>query len=78
MGLVEQELREVEEVQRLRGDAGERLKQWGAQGDAAVEGREYAKKVFLGLRKLGGERCAFEVLNKGLVLTQYQPGDDDE
>jgi hypothetical protein len=55
---VEGELREVMEVQRLRGDVGDKLMLWGRE-EHEVEGREYARKLFEGLRALGG--CAFAV-----------------
>ena len=53
---VGEELGEVEEVQRRRGLVGQRLKEWGLDED--VKGREYARKIFAGLRdlaELGGK-----------------------
>jgi SET and MYND domain-containing protein len=47
---VGEELREVEEIQRQRGLVGQRLKEWMVDDD--LEGREYAKKIFEGLREL--------------------------
>lgn len=46
----EEELREVEDVQRQRGKVGQRLSEWIV--DDNVEGREYSKKIFEGLRQL--------------------------
>lgn len=47
---VGEELREVEQVQRQRGLVGQGLKEWMVDDD--LEGREYAKKIFEGLREL--------------------------
>lgn len=59
---VEEELREVEEVQRLRGGVGSVLQKWQSEGDAAVEGKKVAEQIFGGLRTLGG--FAFDVIEK--------------
>ncbi|KAH7354718.1 hypothetical protein BKA65DRAFT_394507 [Rhexocercosporidium sp. MPI-PUGE-AT-0058] len=50
---VEAEIREVEEVQRLRGPTGERLRRWMGDLDSA-EGRREAERVCGGLRMLVG------------------------
>jgi SET and MYND domain-containing protein len=61
---VEGELREVEEVQRLRGDVGTRLRQWmvseNLPGEAKGEGKAKAEQIFLSLRKLS--ECAWEII----------------
>ena len=59
---VEKEMEEVMEVQRLRGDVGMKLMLWRRDGDEALEGRQYARKVFDGLRALG--ECVFTVIEK--------------
>jgi hypothetical protein len=57
---VEEEIREVEEVQRMRGNVGVQMKRWGEVNDEVEEGREYARKVFDGLRTLG--ECFFDLI----------------
>jgi len=62
---VESELRDVEEVQRLRGEVGTRLRQWIvsenlSEGGAKGKGREEAEEIFLNLRKLS--ECAWEII----------------
>jgi hypothetical protein len=62
---VEAELRDVEEVQRLRGEVGTRLRQWMvsenlSEGGAKGKGREEAEEIFLNLRKLS--ECAWEII----------------
>jgi hypothetical protein len=48
---VEAELRDVEEVQRLRGEVGTRLRNWmGDEG--STEGKKEARRIFEGLRRL--------------------------
>lgn len=47
---VEEEIGDVEAVQRTRGDVGLRLAEWGKESTEA--GMEYAKKIFEGLRML--------------------------
>lgn len=50
---IEAEIRDVEEVQRLRGKTGKVLKRW--MGDAGdLEGREEVERVCGGLRALAG------------------------
>jgi len=47
---VVEELYEAEQIQRQRGLVGERLREWMVDDD--LEGREYARKIFEGLREL--------------------------
>jgi len=59
MGEVEAELKDVEEVQRLRGEVGKRLRMW--MGDAgSADGMKEAARIFEGLRRL--PECVHEVL----------------
>jgi hypothetical protein len=60
MGQVEEELREVEEVQRLRGGVGEALQKWQSEGHAAIDGEKIALQIFKGLKTLAG--FAFDVI----------------
>ncbi|TVY18552.1 SET domain and MYND-type zinc finger protein 6 [Lachnellula arida] len=62
VGQVELELREVEEVQRLRGGVGKALQEWQSEGNGAADGRKIASQIFTGLRTLAG--FAFEVIEK--------------
>lgn len=62
VGQVELELREVEEVQRLRGGVGKALQKWQSEGNSATDGRKIASQIFTGLRTLAG--FAFEVIEK--------------
>ncbi|TVY48786.1 SET domain and MYND-type zinc finger protein [Lachnellula occidentalis] len=62
MGQVELELREVEEVQRLRGGVGKELQKWQSEGNVSTDGRKIASQIFTGLRTLAG--FAFEVIEK--------------
>ena len=48
---VEEAIEDVKAVQRTRGDVGARLDEWG-KGETSEVGREYAKKIFEGLRDL--------------------------
>jgi hypothetical protein len=61
---VESELRDVEEMQRLRGEFGTRLRQWmvseNLSGGAKGEGEAEAKQIFLSLRKLS--ECAWDII----------------
>ncbi|KAF4636889.1 hypothetical protein G7Y89_g1188 [Cudoniella acicularis] len=59
---VEEELREAEEVQRLRGGVGEKLKKWQSDSDAKSDGGKIASQIFEGLRTLAG--YAFTVMEK--------------
>jgi SET and MYND domain-containing protein len=60
MEQVEGELREVEEVQRLRGGVGDVLKKWQNEGDIAGDGKKVATQIFGSLRTLAG--FAFDVI----------------
>jgi hypothetical protein len=60
MNEVEEDLGDVEAVQRTRGDVGLRLAEWGKDGTAEA-GKEYARKSFEGLRSL-----AVDALKNGL------------
>jgi hypothetical protein len=58
MGEVEAELRDVEEVQKLRGEVGTRLRKWiGDEG--STEGKREAWRIFEGLRRLS--ECVHEI-----------------
>jgi hypothetical protein len=57
---VEEEMRDVEAVQRTRGDVGLRLTEWG-KGESTEAGNEYARKIFEGLRNLS-EDALIDVL----------------
>jgi SET and MYND domain-containing protein len=59
---VEEEIEDVETVQRTRGDVGVRLAEWSKEGTAEV-GREYARKIFEGLRNIADDALS-GVLNK--------------
>ncbi|KAL2070914.1 hypothetical protein VTL71DRAFT_13940 [Oculimacula yallundae] len=50
---IEQEIADVEEVQRMRGFAGEKLRMW-IDDEGFVEGRREAERVGEGLRRLAG------------------------
>jgi hypothetical protein len=54
---IEEEIEDVETVQKRRGDVGTRLQEWD-RSDISEEteaGREYASKIFEGLRDIAGE-----------------------
>ncbi|RDL38590.1 SET protein [Venustampulla echinocandica] len=57
---VQEEIREVEEVQRLRGRTGEILRRWQSGRDSGKEGILIAKRIFDGLKTLAG--FAFTVI----------------
>ena len=62
---VENELRDVEEVQRLKGEVGARLREWmtpenGSEGRTKSSGRREAEEIFLRLRKIS--ECAWEII----------------
>lgn len=51
---VETELRDVEDVQKVRGNAGSELRKWMLDDERAVEGRKMAELLFGGLEHLAG------------------------
>ena len=57
---VEEEIGDVEAVQRTRGDVGLRLAEWGKE-ELTEAGIEYARKIFEGLRILA-EDALIDVL----------------
>jgi SET and MYND domain-containing protein len=56
---VEAELKDVEDVQRLRGEVGRRLRMWMGD-DGSMEGRKETRRIFEGLRRLS--ECVHEML----------------
>lgn len=54
---VEEEIEDVQAVQRTRGDVGMRLEEWNKKeaGEDTEAGEEYARKIFEGLRNLATE-----------------------
>jgi len=65
MGQVEGELREVEEVQRLRGGVGDVLKKWQGEGDTEKEGKKVAVQIFASLRTLA--EFAFNAIERQTI-----------
>ncbi|KAH8674537.1 hypothetical protein BGZ60DRAFT_429534 [Tricladium varicosporioides] len=59
---VEEELKETEEVQRLRGGAGKVLQEWQSNGATSIYGVEIAARNFDNLKNLAG--FAMEVVEK--------------
>ncbi len=57
---VENELRDVEEVQRLRGEVGGRLLKWMSDANSP-DGEKEARRILETLKKLS--ECAWEILH---------------